>query len=131
MVVALVLTSRTSRALRSGSQRTIPPSARGHLWRGALAAAVRHAGERVPFGRPFGRFQAVQQQLALAAAEVTSAAAAADSAAHEVDAHRVLAAELAIAVAKARTSEAAGAVARIAHQVHGRSASPASTTCGG
>lgn len=87
--------------------------------RGALAAAVRYAGERVQFGRPIGRFQAVQQQLAIAAAEVASAAAAAASAAAAADAQGVPGAELVIAVAKARTSEAAGTVARIAHQVHG------------
>ena len=31
--------------------------------RAALAASVRYAGERVQFGRPIGRFQAVQQSL--------------------------------------------------------------------
>ena len=87
--------------------------------RGALALSVRYAGERVQFGRPIGRFQAVQQQLALAAAEVAAASAAASSAARAADADGVRGAEFAIAVAKARTSEAAGAVARIAHQVHG------------
>jgi acyl-CoA dehydrogenase len=87
--------------------------------RGALAASVRYAGERVQFGRPIGRFQAVQQQLALAAAEVAAASAAAESAARAADAEGVLDARFAIAAAKARTSEAAGAVARIAHQVHG------------
>ncbi len=89
--------------------------------RGALAAAVGYAGERVQFGRPIGRFQAVQQQLALAAAEVAAAAAAAEAAAGVATADGVLAAStrLAIAAAKARTGEAAGVVARIAHQVHG------------
>jgi acyl-CoA dehydrogenase len=89
--------------------------------RGALAAAVRYAGERVQFGRPIGRFQAVQQQLALAAAEVAAASAAASAAAAAVTADGFAAPEsrFAIAAAKARTSEAAGVVARIAHQVHG------------
>ncbi|MCW2717715.1 acyl-CoA dehydrogenase family protein [Pseudonocardia sp.] len=87
--------------------------------RGALAASVRYAGERVQFGRPIGRFQAIQQQLALAASEVAAASAAADAAARAADADGVVAAQFAIAAAKARTSEAAGAVARIAHQVHG------------
>jgi acyl-CoA dehydrogenase len=89
--------------------------------RGALAAAVRYAGERVQFGRPIGRFQAVQQQLALAAGEVAAASAAA-SAAARVAADAGFAApstRLAVAAAKSRTGEAAGAVARIAHQVHG------------
>jgi acyl-CoA dehydrogenase len=87
--------------------------------RAALAASVRYAGERVQFGRPIGRFQAVQQSLALAAAEVAAASAAAEAAARAADADGVLGAELPIAMAKARTSEAAGAVARLAHQVHG------------
>jgi acyl-CoA dehydrogenase len=87
--------------------------------RGALASSVRYAGERVQFGRPIGRFQAVQQQLALAAAEVGAASAATAAAARAADADGVLGARFAIASAKARASEAAGAVARIAHQVHG------------
>jgi acyl-CoA dehydrogenase len=86
----------------------------------ALAASVRYAGEREQFGRPIGRFQAVQQQLALAAGEVAAGRAAVQAAA------RIAGEDLAgpnagfaVAVAKARTSEAAGTVARIAHQVHG------------
>src|SRR5690606_10439482 len=35
--------------------------------RSALRLVVRHAGDREQFGRPIGRFQAVQQQLALMA----------------------------------------------------------------
>jgi acyl-CoA dehydrogenase len=89
--------------------------------KGALAAAVRYAGTRVQFGRPIGKFQAIQQQLALAAAEVAAATAAASSAARVVDTDGfdATSAQLAVAAAKSRTSEAAGEVARIAHQVHG------------
>jgi acyl-CoA dehydrogenase len=87
--------------------------------RAALAASVRYAGERVQFGRPIGRQQAVQQYLALAAAEVAAAGAAADAAARAADAAGVAGAWFAIASAKARASQAAGEVARIAHQVHG------------
>jgi acyl-CoA dehydrogenase len=89
--------------------------------RGALAATVRYAGERVQFGRPIGRFQAVQQQLALAAGEVAAASAAAAAAAGVVaaDGFAAPSTRLAVAAAKSRTGEAAGAVARIAHQVHG------------
>jgi acyl-CoA dehydrogenase len=87
----------------------------------ALRQSVRYAGERVQFGRSIGKFQAVQQQLAMAAAEVAAARAAADAAT------RIAAADdfggddagLAIAVAKARAGEMAGEVARITHQVHG------------
>ncbi|MHA6794728.1 acyl-CoA dehydrogenase family protein [Pseudonocardia bannensis] len=89
--------------------------------RGALAESVRYAGERVQFGRPIGRFQAVQQQLALAAAEVAAAAAATDAAARTaaVDGFGAASTAFAVAAAKARAGEAAGQVARIAHQVHG------------
>ena len=89
--------------------------------KGALAAAVGYAGTRVQFGRPIAKFQAVQQQLALAAAEVAAAAAAATSAARvaDTDGFSATSAQLAVAAAKSRASEAAGEVARIAHQVHG------------
>jgi acyl-CoA dehydrogenase len=88
---------------------------------GALAASVRYAGERVQFGRSIGKFQAVQQQLALAGAEVAAAQAAASAAAETADADGFDAAStrFAVAAAKVRTGQAAGAVARIAHQVHG------------
>jgi acyl-CoA dehydrogenase len=86
----------------------------------ALAQSVGYAGEREQFGRPIARFQAVQQYLALAAAEVAAARAATDAAvpllAADPDGQD---AGLAVAVAKARSGEAAGEVARIAHQVHG------------
>ncbi|MDT7750606.1 MAG: acyl-CoA dehydrogenase [Pseudonocardiales bacterium] len=87
----------------------------------ALAGSVRYAGERVQFGRPIAKFQAIQQQLALAAAEVAAGRAAAEAAARIAAAGDVAGpdAGFAIAVAKARTSEAAGVIARIAHQVHG------------
>lgn len=89
--------------------------------REALAASVRYAGERVQFGRPIGRFQAVQQQLAIAAGEVAAARAAVDAAARVAHRHGFAAdpTAFAVAVAKSRAGEAAGSVARIAHQVHG------------
>jgi acyl-CoA dehydrogenase len=88
---------------------------------GALAASVRYAGERVQFGRSIGKFQAVQQQLALAGAEVAAASAAASAAAGAASTDGLDAAStrFAVAAAKVRTGQAAGAVARIAHQVHG------------
>lgn len=89
--------------------------------RGALARTVQYAGERVQFGRPIGKFQAVQQQLALAGAEVAAAGAAASAAAAtaERDGFATDTTAFAVAAAKARAGEAAGEVARIAHQVHG------------
>jgi acyl-CoA dehydrogenase len=87
----------------------------------ALRQSVRYAGERVQFGREIGKFQAVQQQLAMAAAEVAAARAAVDAATRIAAASDFAGddAGLAIAVAKARAGEMSGEVARIAHQVHG------------
>ena len=81
-----------------------------------LSMTVRYAQDRVQFGRPIGRFQAVQQSLAVLASHVAAASAASDLAAEAfADGLRVLP----IAAAKVRVGEAAGAVAAIAHQVHG------------
>ena len=86
-----------------------------------LALATEHARERVAFGRPIGRFQAVQHNLARLAGEAAAAVAAAGSAA---DAIRAAGAPddtvfLEAAAAKIRAGEAAGEGAAIAHQVHG------------
>ena len=91
--------------------------------RGALARSIGYAGERVQFGRPIGKFQAVQQQLAEAGAEVAAAAAASGAAARTAssDGFEASSTAFAVAAAKARCGEAATAVARIAHQVHGAS----------
>ncbi len=81
-----------------------------------LARTVAYAGERVQFGRPIAKFQAIQHSLAEIASETAAARAAADMASECLtgpDA-RVLA-----AVAKARTGEAATKAAGLAHQVHG------------
>ena len=84
--------------------------------RRVLQQSLDYARERKQFGRPLAAFQAIQQQLAILAAEVVAAAAAVDHAA-------VLAehgpAPDAIAVAKVRSGKAAGIACRIAHQVHG------------
>ncbi|MCW2607979.1 MAG: acyl-CoA dehydrogenase, partial [Frankiales bacterium] len=51
-----------------------------------LALTLRYAGERRQFGRSIGAFQAVQQQVALLAAETAAARAAVDGAVRELDA---------------------------------------------
>lgn len=79
----------------------------------ALELSVRYAGEREQFGRPIGRFQAVQQMLAELAGEATVADVAVRAAV------RTPGDPVAVAAAKANASRAAGAVAAIAHQVHG------------
>jgi acyl-CoA dehydrogenase len=81
-----------------------------------LALSVQYAQERVQFGRPIGKFQAVQQNLAALAGQAAAATAAADGGIEA--AARNLRSPL-IAAAKIRCGEAAGIGAAIAHQVHG------------
>lgn len=81
-----------------------------------LAYSLQYANERVQFGKPIGKFQAVQHMLALLAGHSAAAGAAAEMA---VEASGTEADNFAVAVAKSRTGEAAGKGAEIAHQVHG------------
>ncbi len=78
--------------------------------------AISHANDRVQFGKPIGRLQAIQQQLSVMAEHSSAARTAAliglSSHSWRVDPLRA-------AVAKARTGEAAATVAAIAHAVHG------------
>jgi alkylation response protein AidB-like acyl-CoA dehydrogenase len=84
----------------------------------ALALSTRYANDRIQFGRPIAKFQAIQQQLALLAEQAAAASVAVESAASATAADRP-SSELAVAAAKIRAGEAAGKVAEIAHQVHG------------
>jgi len=77
-----------------------------------LAVSVGYAHDRVQFGRPLARFQAIQHHLAEMAGEAAATGAAVDSAAEAGT-------PFAFAAAKARASQAAGTVAHLAHQVHG------------
>jgi acyl-CoA dehydrogenase len=83
----------------------------------ALALAVDHANTRKQFGRPIGRFQAVQQQLAVFAAESSAASVAAAAAARAADARGLADAAFEIGCAKVTAGEAAAKGAAIAHQV--------------
>jgi acyl-CoA dehydrogenase len=87
---------------------------------GALACVLDHcltwANDRVQFGRPIAKFQAMQHMLAQLAAETAAAGAAADLG---LEASISAADRFAIAVAKARAGEAAGKGAAIAHQAFG------------
>lgn len=82
----------------------------------ALEQAVAYAGERVQFGRPLAKFQAVQQQIAQAVSELAALTAAAEHACEQAGS---AGAACAIAVAKITAAEASGVVAAAAHAVHG------------
>ena len=88
---------------------------------GVLDISVQYAGERVAFGRPIGKFQAVQHNLAELAGETAAALAAAGSLADALASAESFdeAVFLEVASAKIRVGEAAGAGAAISHQVHG------------
>jgi acyl-CoA dehydrogenase len=83
----------------------------------ALALTVQYASDRVQFGRPIGKFQAIQQQLAQFAEQVAAATVAVTASAEAIAAGGD--AFFAAAIAKIRAGEAAGKGSEIAHQVHG------------
>ena len=86
-----------------------------------LDQSVQWSLDRVQFGRPIAKFQAVQHNLATLAGEVAAAGAAADGAAETIAAEGPASerALLDVAAAKVRVGEAASNGAAIAHQVHG------------
>jgi alkylation response protein AidB-like acyl-CoA dehydrogenase len=83
-----------------------------------LAASVRHAGQRIQFGRPVGAFQAVKHQLADTAIGLEFARPLLDTAASTLAAHgRDVARD--VSAAKVACTDAARRAARSALQVHG------------
>jgi acyl-CoA dehydrogenase len=82
----------------------------------SLEYSLQYANDRVQFGRPIGKFQAVQHMLAVLAGHVAATAAAADAA---IELSGEAPEQFFVAVAKSRAGEAAGKGAEIAHQVHG------------
>jgi alkylation response protein AidB-like acyl-CoA dehydrogenase len=87
---------------------------------GALQAALDHCltwvNDRVQFGKPIGKHQAVQHLMAQLAEETAAAGAAADLA---IEAAAEGPSRLTVAIAKARAGEAAGKAANIAHAAFG------------
>ena len=81
-----------------------------------LSLTVEYAQTRNQFGRPIGKFQAVQQNIAVLAAQVAAARAAANL---TIDIIARGGSRFGLAAAKLRTNEAATIAARMAHQVHG------------
>jgi acyl-CoA dehydrogenase len=77
---------------------------------------LQYANDRQQFGRPIGRFQAIQHQLSVIS-EHTFAARMAAQVGCVGDG--IVPQRLRVAVAKARTSEAALEVASLAHSIHG------------
>lgn len=98
----LVCAAAVSSALMAGAMARV------------LEMSLRHASERQQFGRSLGKFQAIQQQLAVLAEQVLSTQVAARGAfvGASFDPVRV-------AAAKCRANEAATVVCNIAHAIHG------------
>jgi acyl-CoA dehydrogenase len=81
-----------------------------------LSMCTEYSLERIQFGRPIAKFQAVQQQIAMLAGETAAAIRASDSAMESFGSSYET---TEIAIAKSRVGEAASRGAAIAHQVHG------------
>ena len=87
-----------------------------------LEIAVQYAEERIAFGRPIGKFQAVQHNLAQLAEEAAAAIAIANSTAYSIENLRSWDDSglfLDVASAKIRVGEAAGQGSAIGHQTFG------------
>ena len=81
-----------------------------------LEMTLQFANDRQQFGRPLGKFQAIQHQLAVMAEQVLAARMAAQIGCSAVG-HQP--GKMNAAIAKARASEAAVEVAALAHSIHG------------
>ena len=87
----------------------------------AAALSVDHTRQRIQFGRPLSKFQAVQHSLAVMAGDIERARAAttlaiAAAAEYGFDSAQT---DFAVTTAKVTVGRVAGAVTTIAHQLHG------------
>ena len=100
--------------------RTLQAAVLAPQMAGALAQVfqrtLQYANERQQFGRPIGKFQAIQHQLAVMSEHVFAARMAAQLGCSGAG---VVPDRLRVATAKARCSEAALAVSELAHSIHG------------
>ena len=115
--VAGMILPDADNALRAAATVSLMAGAMGQ----ALSLSIEHVNTRQQFGRPLGKFQAVQQSLAVMACEVRAVDAAAGGLAARLDAMNLdpKAADFEIAAAKLRANRAVGIVTAVAHQVHG------------
>lgn len=82
----------------------------------ALAMTLRHAGERVQFGKPIGKFQAIQQELSVMAEQTYATRMAAEMVFFS---EASVPEPLVAASAMQRAAAAANQISAIAHAVHG------------
>lgn len=107
-------------ALPAGELHTLQACVLAAQLAGALLAVfnrtLRYANERIQFGKPIGKFQAIQHQLSVMAEHAFAARMAARIGCLGAGLRPE---RLRVAVAKARTGEAAVEVAALAHAIHG------------
>ena len=108
------------RVKTSADARTLQAAVAAAQMAGALMTVfqrtLQYANERQQFGRPIGKFQAIQHQLAVMSEHVFAARMAAQLGCNGAG---PMPERLRVATAKARCSEAALAVAELAHAIHG------------
>ncbi|BFM08204.1 acyl-CoA dehydrogenase family protein [Halioxenophilus aromaticivorans] len=115
IAVVPLSSSVTTDVLRMGGALIRSAQMAGSVER-VLQMAVDYANERVQFGKPIGKFQAVQHQMALVAEQASLARSATETAFSLSEQALDV---TSIAVAKICASEAATAAANITHGVHG------------